>query len=136
MSTLLIFAIVAMTTALISYSIGVWGEKRAGTIKAQHLGFFWFGLICDTLGTEMMRQIAQNAAQTGAAVPTGFNLHSALGAAALVLMAIHAVWATATYMRNNAKALQSFHRFSLGVWGLWLIPFVSGVVLANMHKVS
>lgn len=55
MNTMLLVAIIAMTTALISYSIGVWGEKRAGTIKPVHLAAFWFGLLCDTAGTEMMR---------------------------------------------------------------------------------
>lgn len=129
MSTTLIIAIIAMTTALISYSIGVWGEKRAGTIRPVHLAAFWFGLLCDTAGTEMMRRIAE----TGAVAGGGFNLHAALGAAALVLMAVHAVWATVTYVRHNAALMQTFHRFSLSVWGLWLVPFVSGLVLANLH---
>lgn len=136
MSSTLLFAIIAMTTALISYTIGVWSEKRAGTLKPAHLGFFWFGLACDTLGTEGMRRIAEHAAQTGAAVPAGFNLHSFLGAAALVLMAVHATWASYTYLKHNAQAARSFHRFSLSVWGLWLVPFVSGLILANMHKVG
>lgn len=127
MTTQLLFAIIAMTTALISYSIGVWGEKRAGTIKSFHLGAFWFGLLCDTTGTEMMRRIAAEGSMGG-----GFNLHAALGALALVLMAIHAIWATVTYLRQNPAQLQTFHRFSLAVWGLWLIPFVSGLILANL----
>ena len=127
MTTQLLFAIIAMTAALISYSIGVWGEKRAGTIKPFHLGAFWFGLLCDTTGTEMMRCIAAEGSMGG-----GFNLHAALGALALVLMAIHAIWATVTYLRQNPAQLQTFHRFSLAVWGLWLIPFVSGLILANL----
>lgn len=128
MSTTLLIAIIAMTTALISYSVGVWGEKRAGTIKPVHLAAFWFGLACDTAGTEMMRRIAESGSG-----PSGFGLHAALGALALVLMAVHAVWATVTYLRHNPQALRTFHRFSLSVWTLWLIPFVSGLVLANLH---
>lgn len=128
MSTSLLFAIIAMTTALVSYSIGVWVEKRAGTIKPFHLGAFWFGLICDTTGTELMRRIATENGSSG-----GLNLHSGLGALALVLMAIHAVWATWTYLKTNAQAMHTFHRFSLSVWSLWLIPFVSGLILANLR---
>lgn len=124
----LLFAIIAMTTALISYSIGVWGEKRAGTIKPVHLTAFWFGLICDTTGTETMRRIA---IQNGSA--SGLNLHSGLGALALVLMAVHAVWASWTYLKADTRARQTFHRFSLGVWSLWLLPYVGGLVLANLH---
>lgn len=128
MNTTLLLAIVLMTTALIAYSIGVWGEKRAGTIQPLHLGAFWFGLLCDTTGTEMMRRIAQ---ASGAA--NGLNLHSALGGAALVLMAVHAVWATVTYVKQNPRTLGTFHRFSLGVWSLWLLPYVGGLILANMR---
>lgn len=62
-----------------------------------------------------------------------FGLHAALGALALVLMAVHAVWATVTYLRHNPQALRTFHRFSLSVWTLWLVPFLSGLVLANLH---
>ncbi|RJF71167.1 TIGR03987 family protein [Deinococcus cavernae] len=127
MTTQLLVAIIAMTTALISYSIGVWGEKRAGTIRPLHLAAFWFGLICDTTGTETMRRIAL---ESGGG---GLNLHSALGALALLLMAVHAVWATLTYFKNNVQAMQTFHRFSLSVWSLWLVPFVSGLILANLR---
>lgn len=129
MTSQLLFAIIAMTTALFSYSIGVWGEKRAGTIKPLHLVAFWFGLICDTTGTEMMRRIAMENGST-----SGLNLHSGLGALALILMGVHAVWATLTYLQSNTRAMQTFHRFSLGVWALWLIPFVSGLILANLSQ--
>lgn len=47
-------------------------------------------------------------------------------------MAIHAVWATVTYLKHNPATLKTFHRFSLSVWGLWLLPYVGGLVLANM----
>lgn len=128
MTPQLLFAIIAMTTALVSYSIGVWSEKISGTIRPFHLAAFWFGLLCDTTGTEMMRRIAL---ENGSA--NGLNLHSGLGALALLLMGIHAVWATVTYFRHNAQAMRLFHRFSLSVWSLWLVPFGSGLILANMH---
>lgn len=127
MTPMLTIAIVAMTTALVSYTIGVWGKKRAGTIKPVHLAAFWFGLVCDTAGTEMMRRIAESGGTSG-----GPGLHAILGALALVLMAIHAVWATVTYLKQNPATLRTFHRFSLSVWGLWLLPYMGGLILANM----
>lgn len=117
-----------MTTALIAYSFGVWGEKRAGTIKPIHLAAFWFGLICDTAGTEMMRRIS---AVSG--LSNGMTFHALLGAVALVLMAVHATWATWTYFKANPVALRSFHRYSLGVWGLWLVPYVTGMIMGSMR---
>ncbi|MFC3860524.1 HsmA family protein [Deinococcus antarcticus] len=122
------FAVLAMTTAFISYSIGVFGEKRAGTIKPVHLVAFWFGLICDTAGTEVMRRIAAVSGLSG-----GMTFHAALGAVALVLMAIHASWATVTYFKANPITLKSFHRYSLGVWRLWMIPYVTGMVMGSMR---
>jgi uncharacterized repeat protein (TIGR03987 family) len=61
-----------------------------------------------------------------------FNLsiHGLTGALAIVLMAIHALWATLTLLSRQENALRSFHRFSLLVWSIWLIPFFSGMVMA------
>lgn len=114
-------AIVAMTLALILYSIGVWSERLAHNLKPWHLIFFWTGLICDSTGTELMHLIAG-----GKFV---MSLHSLTGAVALVLMAIHTFVATIVMVRNRKNELQSFHRLSLLVWVLWLLPYGTGLVL-------
>ena len=44
-------------------------------------------------------------------------------------MLFHAVWATLVYARGNAEKQQSFHRFSIVVWLIWLIPYVLGMFL-------
>lgn len=118
---LLPFAIVAMTVALILYTIGVWSERLAKNLKPWHLIFFWGGLLFDSTGTEMMHQIAG-----GQFV---MSLHSLTGAVALMLMAAHAIWAAIVVFRKREKELRSFHRLSLFVWILWLIPYGTGVVL-------
>jgi len=43
-------------------------------------------------------------------------------------MIVHALWATVTVLRNRPKELARFHRYSLVVWGIWLIAFFSGMV--------
>lgn len=121
MMFLLPFAIVAMTTALVLYSIGVWSERIAKRLKPWHLFFFWSGLLFDATGTEMMHQIAG-----GQFV---MSLHSMTGAVALVLMALHTFWATIVMYRKRENELRNFHRLSLIVWLLWLIPYGTGVVL-------
>jgi hypothetical protein len=45
-------------------------------------------------------------------------------------MALHATWATAALVLKQERVLRGFHRFSLTVWALWLVPFFSGAVLA------
>ena len=56
--------------------------------------------------------------------------HGITGLLAIVLMIIHAVWATITLVRKNETALQNFHRFSLAVWFIWLIPYFIGMIQA------
>lgn len=58
MPKLLIPAIIFITAALVFYTIGVWGENRAKVLKKKHVVIFWFGLVCDTLGTFTMSRIA------------------------------------------------------------------------------
>jgi uncharacterized repeat protein (TIGR03987 family) len=40
-------------------------------------------------------------------------------------MFIHAVWATAVLLRKDEKLILSFHKFSVAVWVIWLIPYLS-----------
>lgn len=116
----LAFAVVTINLALVMYTIGVWSERAAGTLKPWHLAFFGAGVVFDTIGT---------AAMSGLAGGFRFNLHGATGLIALVLMMIHAVWAAVTLVRNQPSELRGFHRFSLFAWGFWLIPFALGAIL-------
>lgn len=56
---LLITAICVISSALICYTIGVWGERFQGQLKAWHLWFFVLGLYADAIGTGLMEHIAQ-----------------------------------------------------------------------------
>lgn len=124
MFNILPFAIVFISAALVFYSIGVWGEKIVGKLKPWQLVFFWLGFVCDTTGTTLMTKIA------GA---FRFNVHGITGLAAILLMIVHAVWATVTLVRKNEHELKNFHKFSLFVWFIWLIPYLSGMILAMPH---
>jgi uncharacterized repeat protein (TIGR03987 family) len=120
---LLPIAIFSMISALVMYTSGVWGEKLAGILKNRHLIFFWIGFVFDMVGTTIMAQMAG-----------GFtsNLHGITGAVAIVLMLIHVVWATLALGFRQERVLRNFHRYSLAVWGIWLIPFVSGMIMGKM----
>jgi uncharacterized repeat protein (TIGR03987 family) len=121
MPPLLPYAIVAMVLALVLYSVGVWGEKLVGRLMIWQLYFFWSGFVFDATGTILMTKIANS--------PT-FSAHGLTGFIALLLMATHASWATLALMLKKERVIQEFHRFSLMVWFLWLIPFTSGALLA------
>jgi uncharacterized repeat protein (TIGR03987 family) len=114
-------ATVVITLALVFYSIGVWSERFAGRLKRWHLVFFWLGLVCDTVGTGMMVEMAGGLT---------FDVHGVTGVLAIVLMLVHAVWATVVLARRDERWITSFHRFSVAVWAIWLVPYFSPMFLA------
>lgn len=123
MSPLLMKAVIAITLALIFYTIGVWSERRAKLLKPLHLAFFWLGLCMDTAGTMMMSKLADG---SGGGL---MGAHGITGMIAIILMMIHAVWATVVLTRKDEKAAHTFHRFSIVVWVIWLVPFVLGMMM-------
>ena len=131
MSPLLMIASIAITTALVFYTIGVFAERRAGHLNGKHLALFWLGLVCDTTGTTVMTIMARSGAG-GEAAPA---IHGVTGLLAILLMLFHAGWATIVYLRgrrHDEKAIhqeQTFHRFSTIVWLLWLVPYIIGLLV-------
>lgn len=59
-----------------------------------------------------------------------FDVHGISGVVAIVLMAVHAVWATVVLRRRDERWLTKFHRFSVVVWAIWLIPYLSPMFVA------
>jgi len=114
-------SMILITLALVFYTIGVWSERLAGRLKGWHLIFFWGGLIFDTVGTGMMMEMAGQLTA---------DLHGVTGALAILLMLIHAIWATIVLLRKDQRAILNFHKFSLVVWLIWLLPYFSGFFLS------
>lgn len=110
-----------ITAALVLYSIGVWSERLTGRLRLRHLGFFYLGLACDTIGTGMMFDFAGGMT---------FDIHGVSGLLAILLMLVHAVWATMVLVRRDEEWIVRFHRFSLAVWAIWLIPYFSPMFFA------
>ena len=117
---ILVFAVIAIISAFICYTIGVWSEKIAGRLKLWHLSFFYVGFIFDTIGTSLMGIISGKFSA---------NIHGITGLLAIILMAFHVVWASIVLYRKNEKLITAFHKFSLIVWLIWLIPFLTGMIL-------
>jgi uncharacterized repeat protein (TIGR03987 family) len=116
-----IAAIVAISLALVFYTLGVWSEKFAGRLRGRHLALFWIGLVFDTTGTTLMGEIAGG---------LDFNLHGITGVLAIILMLSHALWATLVFVRKDEQKLRDFHKFSLFVWLVWLVPYFTGMIAA------
>jgi uncharacterized repeat protein (TIGR03987 family) len=117
MPTSVLLSIILITLALVFYTIGVWSERLAGRLKAWHLAFFWAGFVCDTTGTGLMMEMSGGDL---------FSIHGLTGVLAILLMLVHAVWASLVLARKDEKAILNFHKFSLFVWLVWLIPYLNG----------
>ncbi len=118
-------ATAVITAALVLYTIGVWSERIQGRLHWWHLAFFYAGLVCDTVGTGMMFDFAGGMT---------FDVHGVSGLLAIVLMAIHAIWATFVLLRHDERLIVTFHRFSIAVWLIWLIPYFSPMFFAMAER--
>lgn len=125
MTIKLICAIIAITLALIFYTIGVFSERKQGILMRKHVILFWIGLVFDTTGTTIMSTLSENSSL--------FSLHGITGALAIILMLFHAIWAVVTYRKKDEKSLKQFHKFSIIVWCIWLIPYLLGVFMGMGH---
>jgi uncharacterized repeat protein (TIGR03987 family) len=114
-------ATVFINLALLFYTIGVWSERIQGRLKVWHTVLFWFGLVCDTLGTGMMFDYVGG---------MSYDIHGLSGVLAIVLMLIHAVWATIVLVKKDEKMIVNFHKFSIFVWLIWLIPYFSPMLFS------
>ena len=121
MSLTLLAATAAISLALVCYTAGVFSERKRGTLTKGSLSLFWAGLVLDTTGTTIMTIMAQD----GGAV---LGMHAASGVLAIALMAVHALWATVTFVRKDEAGMKRFHAFSVIVWLFWLMPYVLGVL--------
>jgi len=112
-------AVIVINLALLFYSIGVWSERIQGRLKIWHTVFFWLGLVCDTWGTGMMFDFVGGMT---------FDIHGISGLLAIILMFVHAVWATIVLVKKDENMIVKFHKFSVFVWLVWLIPYFSPMI--------
>lgn len=117
MTSDMMLSTILITLALVFYTIGVWSERFAGRLKGWHLIFFWGGLVFDTVGTGMMMDSAGGLT---------FDIHGVTGVLAILFMFVHAAWASIVLIRKDEKAIENFHKFSLLVWVIWLVPYLTG----------
>ena len=107
---------IVINLALVFYTVGVWSNFFARRLKWWHLVFFVLGLICDVWGTVLM---------LGMAGGMTLDIHGISGLLAILLMLVNAGWALIVLLRKEEKAILNFHKFSVLVWLIWLVPYFS-----------
>ncbi len=120
---LFILSTIFITLALVFYSLGVWAERMARLLKPWHIVTFWIGFTFDVSGTFLMHLMADDPFNI-------LNSHTLTGQLALWLMLAHATWATVVVRKDKKDLRLKFHRYSLFVWLVWLIPYFGGMIMA------
>ena len=123
---MVILSSVLITLALVFYSLGIWTERFARRLKPWHVVTFWIGFTFDVAGTLAMHKIAEGEFNF-------WDLHTLTGQIALWLMLGHAIWATVVIRNSMEAMLNRFHKISIFVWLIWLIPFFGGMYMAMAH---
>lgn len=129
---MLLPAILLITLALVFYTIGVWSERVQKSLKPWHAVMFGLGLAADTTGTVLMTTIANGNRAAGVEQSILNQVMGVTGVIAIVLMAVHLVWAIVVLVRNREAEKNSFHRFSVIVWAIWLVPYIVGALGSSL----
>jgi uncharacterized repeat protein (TIGR03987 family) len=87
---------------------------------------FWTGFIFDLAGTAFMHRMAGG-------IFDWTDPHTITGQLALWLMLAHATWATIVIRKDMESMKLVFHRYSLAVWFIWLIPYFGGMFMGMGH---
>jgi uncharacterized repeat protein (TIGR03987 family) len=87
---------------------------------------FWIGLVCDGTASWMMHRLVVAGQDPGI-------VHTITGFGAFGLMAVHAAWASWVLFRGTPEARRGFHRYSIIVWTIWLVPYFGGMIAGIMR---
>jgi uncharacterized repeat protein (TIGR03987 family) len=126
MNKLLILATILITLALVFYTTGIWSERFSKYLKVWHVAAFWAGFMFDLSGTMTMARLSEHPLNL-------LDIHSLTGQVALWLMLVHAIWATYVVRKGSEDSRKKFHRYSLTVWLIWLIPYFGGMIMGMTH---
>lgn len=126
MPTLILVSVVSITAALVFYTVAVWMNFFAKELRPLHVGLFVCGMITDVAATSMMAASIEGRVT--------WDLHTISGYTALVLMLLVTSAGLFATFRKHAWLLGNFHRISIPVWCVWMVSWITGVVL-GLQKV-
>jgi EamA domain-containing membrane protein RarD len=113
-----------VTAALAAYSTSVFAQVRANRADHFMLGWLTSGVVLDVTATGLMIAGSTN---------TPLTVHGMLGYSALTLMIVDTVllWKHRRKKGVRAPVSSKLRRYSLAVYGYWVIVYVIGAVMAS-----
>ncbi len=125
MKVILIIGSIVVTTALISYAVGIIAEQRLRRITPFVLFFLSLGLLLDSTATVCMIIGSTN---------SPFTFHGFIGYSGLLAMIIETFLAFKFYRKNGSTTLVSkgLHLYSRFAFIFWVLVYITGALLVAL----
>ncbi|MCR4604419.1 MAG: TIGR03987 family protein [Eubacterium sp.] len=123
MSKVVLASIIFMTLSLLTYSGGVFWERKEGEVWPRHTILFGVGIAFNIVGVTIIT--VYTSLKSGEAITDTLfsNINIISGAVGVLLLAVHFVWAIGVVREGTDKQLEIFHKLSIIIWVLWLITY-------------
>jgi len=115
---MLAISIILINLALITYTVVVWNEFKTKSIRLWQVITFSIGFIFDCLGTFIMYKIGGS--------KISYGIHDILGFVAIFLMLLNLIGSAFIL---NKKTVKNFYNFSIFVWIVWVISYITGMIV-------
>ena len=123
MNPVLTRAVIVVTFALISYSIGAITEQRKSIISKRVLVFLTAGILLDITSTALMIAGSRN-------IP--ITVHGIIGYTALLAMLVDTIRIWKFWVRNGAsKVPRGLHLYTRIAYAWWVIAYIAGAIISS-----
>lgn len=129
MSTLLIFAIIFITIALVGYTWSIFRMRRLGFLHVKTLVTVIVSWCCDFTGTLLFYIMGKTTPQKAYESSPLFIFHTWLGYLALVLMLIMVILVIRAYRRDKVNLPRPMLNYALVAWVVWVIDYLTGMMV-------
>ncbi|WP_367342378.1 hypothetical protein [Limosilactobacillus sp.] len=129
MSTLLIFAIIFITIALVGYTWSIFRMRRFGSMHVKTLVTVIVSWCCDFTGTLLFYIMGKTTPQKAYESSPLFIFHTWLGYLALLLMLIMVILVIRAYRRDKERLPRPMLNYALVAWIVWVIDYLTGMMV-------
>lgn len=121
MEPVIVFGVVVVNLALISYGVGIVAEQTARAVTARALFWLRLGVVLDIVATTAMVLGSSSGP---------FTQHGLVGFSALAVMITETVLAGRHRARfGDGEVPRWFHLFSRGAYAWWVVAYFTGAWL-------
>jgi hypothetical protein len=122
MNSVLIRAVIVVTFALASYTIGVITEQRKHAVTRMVLGFITVGIVLDIASTVLM-------IIGSGKIP--ITVHGFIGYSALTVMLIDTILIWRCWLKTrDGEVTKGLNLYTRIAYGWWVVAYIAGAIIA------